>query len=196
LLGARTLTEIELRRILDAPYYLARYMGGTAEPDPRRERLHQPYAIAGRGEPQHMLVDARTLTQHSEPFPVEDLLARLRAAAPGVNIVEHELLTAYDSYYYSRNGQATLPVLRVKLDDPHETWIYVDPALGQLVASVHRLQRVERWLYNGLHSLDFGFWYYRRPLWDIGIIVLSLGALVTSTIGMWLGFRRLKRGLA
>jgi uncharacterized iron-regulated membrane protein len=196
LLAGRTLKEIEFRRIDDAPFYLARYTRSAAEPDPARERLHQPYPITGRAEPQHMLVDARTLTQRTEPFPTETLLARLRAAAPEANIVTHELLTDYDSYYYSRNRQAALPVLRVKFDDPQETWVYVDPQLGQLVATIHRLHRIERWLYNGLHSLDFGFWYDRRPLWDIGMIVLSLGALVTSTIGFWLGFKRLKRGLA
>jgi hypothetical protein len=196
LLAGRALKELEFRRIDDAPYYLARFTRAVAEPDPRRERLHQPYPITGRAEPQHMLVDARTLTHRTEPFGTETLVARLRAAAPDANLVTHELLTDYDAYYYSRNGQATLPVLRVKFDDPLETWVYVDPELGQLVASIHRLHRVERWLYNGLHSLDFGFWYNRRPLWDIGMIVLSLGALVTTTIGMWLGFKRLRRGLA
>ncbi len=143
-----------------------------------------------------MLVDARTMAPRTEPFSTDRLLARLRAATPSATILAHELLTEYDSYYYSRNAQAALPVLRVKYDDPLQTWVYVDPALGQIVASIHRLQRVERWLYNGLHSLDFGFWYGRRPLWDIGMIVLSLGALVTTTIGMWVGFRRLRRGLA
>lgn len=143
-----------------------------------------------------MLVDARTLTARTEPFPADTLLERLRAAAPDASIVTHELLADYDSYYYSRNGQAALPVLRVKFDDPLETWVYVDPELGQIVASIHRLHRVERWLYNGLHSLDFGFWYDRRPLWDIGMILLSLGALATSTIGFWLGWKRLRRGLA
>jgi hypothetical protein len=196
LLSGRTLKELEFRRIDDAPYYLARYTGTSAAPDPRRERLHQPYPITGRAEPQHMLVDARTLAAHTELFPTENLLARLRAAAPDASIVSHELLESYDSYYYSRNGQAALPVLRVKFADPMETWVYVDPELGQLVASIHRLQRVERWLYNGLHSLDFGFWYDRRPLWDIGMILLSVGALVTTTIGLWLGFKRLRRGLA
>jgi hypothetical protein len=196
LLRGRELKELELRRIDDAPYYLARYTGGSAEPDPRRERLHQPYPITGRAEPQHLLVDARTLAERLEPFATDRLLARLDAAAPDAAIRSHELLTSYDSYYYSRNGQAALPVLRVEFDDPLETWVYVDPALGQIVASIHRLHRVERWLYNGLHSLDFAFWYDRRPLWDIGMILLSIGALVTSTIGMWLGFRRLKRGLA
>ena len=196
LLGGRTLKEIELRRIVDAPYYLARYTAATVEPDPRRERLHQPYSITGTAEPQHMLVDARTLTERTEPFATETLLARLRAAASGANIVAQELLTDYDAYYYSRNRQAALPVLRVKFDDPHDTWVYVDPALGQIVSSIHRLQRLERWLYNGLHSLDFGFWYDRRPLWDIGMILLSIGALATSAIGFWLGLKRLRRGLA
>lgn len=196
LLRGRTLKELEFRRIDDAPYYLARYTGSAAEPDPRRERLHQPYPITGRAEPQHMLIEARTLTERTEPFATDMLLARLRAAAPGATMVADEVLTDYDSYYYSRNGQATLPVLRVQFNDPLETWVYVDPELGQVVASIHRLHRVERWLYNGLHSLDFGFWYDRRPLWDIGMILLSLGALVTSTIGFWLGLKRLRQGLA
>src|SRR5262245_52216207 len=196
LLAGRTLKELEFRRIADAPYYLARYVGESAEADPPRERLHQPYPITGRAEPRHLLVDARTLTARTELFPTETLLARLRAAAPDASIVTHELLADYDAYYYSRNREAALPVLRVKFDDPLETWVYVDPELAQVVASIHRLHRVERWLYNGLHSLDFGFWFDRRPLWDIGMIVLSLGALATSTIGFWLGLERLRRGLA
>jgi hypothetical protein len=191
-----TLKELEFRRIDDAPYYLARYTNSVGDQEPRRERLHQPYPIAGRAEPRHLLVDARTLRARTEPFATDTLLARVQAAAPETAIVSHEMLTSYDSYYYSRNGQAVLPVLRVKFSDPLETWVYVDPELGQLLASIHRFNRIERWLYNGLHSLDFGFWYDRRPLWDIGMILLSLGALVTSTIGMWVGFKRLKRGVA
>ncbi len=77
LLAGRTLKELEFRRIDDAPYYLARYTRAAAEPDPRRERLHQPYPITGRAEPQHLLVDARTLTQRTEPFATETLVARL-----------------------------------------------------------------------------------------------------------------------
>jgi hypothetical protein len=196
LLAGRTLKEIEFRRIADAPYYVARYTGAAVEPEPQRERLHQPYPITGRAEPRHLLVDARTLTARAQPFPAATLVERLRRAVPDASIASHELLESYDSYYYSRNGQAALPVLRVKFADPMETWVYVDPELGQIVASIHRLHRVERWLYNGFHSLDFGFWYGRRPLWDLGMIVLSLGALATSTIGLWVGFTRLKRGLA
>jgi hypothetical protein len=193
LLEDRALKELELRRIQDEPYYVARYTDEPALGSEPRERLHQPYLISGRGEPLHLLVDAAALTARSEPFSTESLLARLGAAAPAAKIVAHELLTSYDSYYYSRGGQAPLPVLRVKFDDPLETWVYVDPAMSEILAAIHRLHRVERWLYNGLHSLDFGFWYDRRPLWDIGMILLCLGALTTSSIGLLLGLKRLRR---
>ena len=106
------------------------------------------------------------------------------------------MLGDYDSYYYSRNREAPLPVLRVKFADPLETWVYVDPKQSELLATVHRLNRVERWLYNGLHSLDFAFWYSKRPLWDIGMIVLLTGALASSVIGLCFGVRRLWRDVA
>ena len=41
-------------------------------------------------------------------------------------------------------------------------------------------RRLLRWLYQGLHSLDFPFLYFERPLWDIVVIVLSIGGTVVS----------------
>jgi hypothetical protein len=109
--------------------------------------------------------------------------------------VEQQLLSEYDSYYYSRGQQRPLPVLRVKFNDPARTWFYIDPEMSQVLAQVHRLNRVERWLYNGLHSLDFAFWY-SSPLWDVGMIALCLGGLASSGIGLLLGVRRLRRSAA
>ncbi|MEO8466500.1 MAG: PepSY domain-containing protein [Gammaproteobacteria bacterium] len=195
LVGDRALKELEFKRVADRPYYLARFATPTAELDPHRERLHQPYQVAGRAEPEHVLIDATTLVPHADPFTSDSLLGRLAAAAGSAQIVDQQLLRDYDSYYYSRGRQAPLPVLRVKFDDPLETWLYVDVELGQIVATIHRLNRLERWLYNGLHSLDFGFWYDKRPLWDIGMITLSLGALVMSSIGLWFGLKRVKLDL-
>jgi hypothetical protein len=45
--------------------------------------------------------------------------------------------------------------------------------------------RVERWLYEGLHDLDFPFLYWHRPAWDLTLIILSLGGIsliVTSIV--------------
>ena len=86
-------------------------------------------------------------------------------------------------------------MLRVKFGDPAATWFYIDPVMSQTVAEVNQLNRVERWLYNGLHSLDFSFWYSKRPLWDIGMIVLLVGGLASSSIGFFLGLKRLWRGV-
>jgi PepSY-associated transmembrane protein len=195
-LDGHALKELEFRRVADHPYYLARFATGTDDLDPHRERLHQPYQVGGRAQPEHLLIDATTLTAHAAPFALDELLRRLTAAARGAKIVDQQVLGEYDSYYYSRGRQAPLPVLRVKFDDPLSTWVYVDIELGQVVATIHRLNRLERWLYNGLHSLDFGFWYDKRPLWDIGMITLSLGALVTSAIGLWFGMKRVKIDVA
>ena len=121
-------------------------------------------------------------------------MTRLRVGLPDVPIVESTLLSDYDSYYYSRGRLTPLPVLRVKFADPAETWFYIDPEMSQVLAQVHRLNRVERWAYNGLHSLDFAFWYNKRPLWDIVMIVLLAGGLTSSVLGMVMGIRRLRRG--
>ena len=184
LAAGRAVKEIELLRIQDDPYYLVRAMpapGGAASTP-----------VDG---PADLLAAADTLAVRDRPFRVEALLSRLTAAIPGTPVVASELLHDYDAYYYARRRAAPLPVLRVKFGDPQETWVYVDPALGRVVASAHRLGRVERWLFNGLHSLDFAFWYDRRPLWDIGLIVLSLGGLASSGIGLWIGWGRVGRAL-
>jgi len=187
--------EIEYRRILDRPYLLAHVSGDESSPN-ERERLHQPYPFPASDPDGEILIEAVSMTARREGFDVATLVDRLASEVPGVAVREAELLEDYDSYYYSQNAQAPLPILRIKFDDPADTWYYVDPALGEIVARAHKFSRLERWLFNGLHSLDFSFWYTQRPLWDIGMIVLSLGALGTSLLGLYLGLKRVRRDIA
>jgi hypothetical protein len=194
IVNGRGIKEIELARIQDEHYYVVR-LAHDPEADKRPERLHQPYYITGRAENDRLLVRASTLQVRREPFSVDSLVARLRSALPDVPIVEQQLLADYDSYYYSRQDLTPLPVLRVKFADPGETWFYIDPSNSTMLSQITRLSRVERWLYNGLHSLDFPGFYDRRPLWDIGMILLLLGGLASSSIGLGLGFARVARGV-
>jgi hypothetical protein len=194
IVNGRGIKEIELARIQDEHYYVVR-LAHDPEADKRPERLHQPYYITGRTENDRLLVRASTLHVRREPFSVDSLVARLRSALPDVPIVEQQLLADYDSYYYSRQGLTPLPVLRVKFADPGETWFYIDPSNSTMLSQVTRLSRVERWLYNGLHSLDFPVFYDLRPLWDIGMIVLLVGGLASSSVGLGLGFARVARGV-
>jgi hypothetical protein len=123
----------------------------------------------------------------------DELFAASQAAMPDVPVGDAEWLQHYDAYYYDREGLLALPVLRVKFRDPPYTWLYVDPRRGTIVRKEERLTRVNRWLYHGLHSLDFPFLYDRRPLWDIVVVVLSLGGLALSTTTMVPAWRRLRR---
>jgi hypothetical protein len=189
---AERLKEIEFIRIQGDPYYTARL---SAEPGstPVDARINQEYGIMGRAEPNTLLIGANPLQIRREPFSTESLMSRLTAEVPDARIIEQTMLSEYDSYYYSRDMAAPLPVLRVKFDDPGQTWVYLDPQRGRQVAQIHRLDRIERWIYNGFHSLDFAFWYY-SPVWTWGVIFLSLGGIASSAIGVIVGFKRVLRG--
>ena len=60
-------------------------------------------------------------------------------------------------------------------------------------AATDDTRRLRRWLYQGLHSLDFPVLYYKRPLWDIVVIVLSIGGLALSATTLVPAWRRLRR---
>jgi PepSY-associated transmembrane protein len=192
-LGGVPAKEVEFARMLDEPYYIIR-RGSVARDEADRERLHQPYPIRhARIEDHRQLVAAETFTPRRGLFDQAALVSRITAAAPAARVVDTQLLTAYDSYYYSRNQQIPLPALRIKFDDPAQTWVYVDPSISEVVTAINRWQRVERWAYHGLHSLDFPFLYNSRPSWDIVMLALSFGGLMSSGLGFWLGVRRMRR---
>jgi hypothetical protein len=154
-----------------------------------------PYYKIQTEAPTPVLIAAESLEVRKEPFSVESLMQRITEAQPETKVLESTLLQDYDSYYYSFNRRSPLPVLRVKFDDPDSTWVYVDPRMSEVVGRMHRRERLQRWIYRGFHSLDFSFWYYNRPLWDIGVIVLSLGGVVLSFIGILISWKRLTRPL-
>jgi uncharacterized iron-regulated membrane protein len=187
--------EVRYMRILGEAYFavtrsISDQSSSAMQAEVARERLHQPYPLSLDKADTQILIHAGNLAS-VDRFDTEVLVRAIAAATPDASIETAELLEEHDAYYYSRNGDAPLPVLRLKFDDPMATWYYIDPSQARVVARTHRYSRIERWLFNGLHSLDFAFWYDKRPLWDIGMIALSLGALLTSAIGMFLGLRRL-----
>jgi hypothetical protein len=125
-------------------------------------------------------------------FDTAGLMAVAKTAMPNAAVVDAVWLDRYDSYYYDRSGTRALPVLRTRYDDEAGTWLYFDPSRGAVVQQERRRSRVERWLYHGLHSFDFPFLYYRRPLWDIVLVVLSIGGLVSSVTTLLPAWRRLR----
>lgn len=128
-----------------------------------------------------------------DQLPADQMVGAANLVMPGTAIDGMSWLDQYDSYYYDRSGRLSLPVLRVRYSDPQQTWLYFDPRHGVIARKEERLSRLNRWLYHGFHSLDFPFLYYHRPLWDIVVIVLSIGGIVLSATTLTASWRRLKR---
>ncbi len=192
----RDVKEVALHQVGGEPFYDVRFAPARVATPAAAGSVTAGAPSPGGTGLDRRLIEAETLTVRKAPFDTGPLVSRLAAAA-GAPVADTTLLESYDGYYYGRPGDAApLPVVRVRFADPMETWVYVDPAAGRIVRSVHRSSRLERWLFNGLHSFDFAFWYDRRPLWDIGLILLSLGGLASSGIGLWIGAGRVRRAVA
>jgi hypothetical protein len=126
-------------------------------------------------------------------FPPDRMWEVAAAAMPQVPVEDAAWLHEYDAYYYSQDGTRPLPVLRIRYEDARRTWLYLDPSRGIIASRLERGSRWNRWLYHGLHSLDFPFLYYKRPLWDVVVIVLSLGGIALSVTSALPAWRRLRR---
>jgi len=83
-------------------------------------------------------------------------------------------------------------VLRVRYNDENQTWLYFTPSLAQMV-KFDKLDRANRWVYYGLHVMDWPGLFNRRPLWDVVTIALLSGLAAISVTTLLPAFRRLKR---
>ncbi|MYF71041.1 MAG: hypothetical protein F4053_00255 [Proteobacteria bacterium] len=128
-------------------------------------------------------------------LPRDHILKAARHAWPGYEVTSIESIDANDTYTRLRNSRLPPSSVRLILDDEESTWIHVDAATGQILSIMDRSRRLNRWLFNGLHSLDFPGFTNRRPLWDIVILSLMGLGLAFSMTGVYLGYTRLRRKL-
>lgn len=151
-----------------------------------QERRYQPAAP-------HRIVSAVAPERGAfDRFEDERMWEVAKAAMPEAPAQDAEWLQDYDSYYYDRNRALPLPVLRVRYSDAARTWLYLDPSLGTMTKQDSG-GRWNRWLYHGLHSLDFPWFRFQRPLWDVVVILLSIGGTVLSATTLVPAWRRLAR---
>jgi uncharacterized iron-regulated membrane protein len=139
----------------------------------------------------------RGATAHPLALEPERIVAMARTAMPGAALVAVQRLDRPDRYWYStgdpRDDSRPLPILRLKFDDPSQTWLHIDPATGALLGQTGSGGRTYRWLFNALHSLDVP-WLLIWPLLRHILIWLFSGAgLVISISGIVIGWRRLMR---
>lgn len=151
------------------------------------------------GKPQIVLTDGDSRTTVLDAISGAPLMLNeetLKNAAarlvPDATLVDTQLLTQQDAYWYSHRGERKLPALRFKYDDADRTWIYVDPQTGAVLGRASADDRVHRWLFNALHSLDFRWLLAHRPAWDIVMIALSIAGMIVSVSGVVIGWRRVR----
>lgn len=111
---------------------------------------------------------------------------------PDSKVIHQQIIEEYDLYYYSHHGRSRpLPVLRVMFNDSESSWFHIDPANGEVLGKLTTKSRLQRWLFNGLHSFDFNFLLNNRPVWDIFVIALSSLGFIFSLLTLTIAWRRL-----
>jgi hypothetical protein len=125
------------------------------------------------------------------PMSRIDLAEAAKRIAGDVEIAEQALISEDDAYYFQESERFVLPVYRVVLKDDESTRYYIDPQSGALLQRDDATARWYRWLFGGLHRIDFTAWMRARPAWDIIMLTLMLGGLALTTTGFYLALRRI-----
>jgi uncharacterized iron-regulated membrane protein len=108
------------------------------------------------------------------------------------SVVHAAWLHEADNRYYSlRHHPRAFPVARIELDDPAATVLYISPRNGRIEVISNRHDFAYRWLYHGLHRLDFPTLVEYPLLRDITVILLSLLGSALSLTGCVLGWNRI-----
>lgn len=126
-------------------------------------------------------------------FDPRAIVGTLNAAEQPYAATEVRLVTEYESYYIDRHKALPLPVIFVRFNDPERSMYYIDPKTARIVQGYNSHSRWNRWLYHGLHSMDFPWLYKSRPSWDILVVSLLAGGTalcVTSLLLTWTLLRR------
>jgi PepSY-associated TM region len=140
--------------------------------------------------------ETRVVPVDGAPRPAfdRDRIARIVADAVRPAAARSRLLDAYDAYYLDRHGERPLPVLRVDVDDADRSRYYIDPRTARVAGTYSSRAWTTRWLYHGLHSLDFPWLYAHRPAWDVVVVTFMLGGtalsvtslvLASQVVGAW-----------
>ena len=59
----------------------------------------------------------------------------------------------------------------MKFDDPESTWYHINVANGEILNRITSGNRLERWIFKGLHSLDFQFLVKHDSLKDAALSI-------------------------
>jgi hypothetical protein len=129
------------------------------------------------------------------PLNSKTLFSLASMLSPAGEPIAAELITEEDAYYYNHHDSVQLPAYRVIVNDGWDTRYYLDPASGEIHSRFDGEDKLYRWLHYGIHRGDFTRFLRSRPIWDLFMGILMFGVTLGAITGMFIGFRRLARGL-
>ncbi len=124
-------------------------------------------------------------------FTENELQKLLQQAAPNERWHSEGLLYEADAYYYNHHNEREFPVYRAIAEDG--TRYYLSPTSGELVGVLNADMRAYRWLFAAFHQGDFLPWLRQRPWWDVFMLVLLAGLIVSSCTGVVMGLKRWRK---
>ena len=154
------------------------------------------------GEPAYFATiapgDTRIVPVNGEPRReldsrrIADIVTRVAGPLGGATV---SVLSQYDRYYLDRDRQAPLPIVLVELQDPGRSRYYIDPKSARVVGGYSSSNFIDRWLYHGLHSMNFPWLYNYRPAWDIVVASFMFGGTALAVTSLVLAWQVLGRKL-
>lgn len=154
------------------------------------------------GEPAYFATmgpgDTRIVPVNGDPVPaidvrrLTDIIGKVSQPFGGATT---SIVDQYDRYYLDRHRVAPLPVVLVQLNDADRSRYYIDPKSGRAVGGYSTTNFLDRWLYHGLHSMNFPWLYNFRPAWDIVVIGFMLGGTLLAATSLVLAWQVLGRKL-
>ena len=145
----------------------------------RRERLdltNQLLTVSGSG----------SAAAASRIIGAEDAAHAAQQVMPGCGPA---LVVAQDDSPPVSSNLPGAPVYRVMCGG---TWLHIDSANGMLLQKLDASRRAYRWVYKGLHTLDFPALTARPALRTWLIVLLSIAGLASSITAIVIGWRRLR----
>lgn len=137
-----------------------------------------------------LVYDASCNEVNTVVFKIEDIYSKIDSLFDS-NVVSKEIIEKTDDYYGRREG-AAFPVVKIMFNDYDKTWMYINPTTSKAVYTFNRTKRIRRYLYNGLHSLDFKCLAKHDRLRQILLVIFCLAGVVISYSGFVLSKRVFK----
>jgi hypothetical protein len=152
-----------------------------------------PMYVATLGDGDTRVVPLQGPSQRE--FDRQRIMEMVRGQSGRFPPADVRVIEQYDRYYLDRHRRLSLPVILARYSDAQQTRLYIDPKTARVVSGYQSGDWMDRWLYHGLHSLNFPWLYNHRPLWDIVVITFMVGGTALCVTSLILAWRVLGRKL-